>query len=387
MKEREFLNRLELESRYSTNRFCFILGAGASKECGVPDASDLTKEWYKALLRRSNIPDVWKQILVREDSEAKNETAELLKSDMELLKAILKPMRFENEEELSLAGLIRLKFTLNDEEKYAKLFELGFPTPALRRGIIGKFVANRTPQEGHKRLADILLNTSNNIVITTNFDEIVETAVRQRRNRSSLILMSSAEDNSCGAFENVSNSLAQGFMDPNNERPLIIKAHGDISRNVQMNTVAELRHLPEEFCQKMASVFSRYIPIFIGYAGTDAAFVDMLISYAHKNSGKWNNADYGCYWLVYGKDGDNPESKVSSRIKEYVRAVNGKYIIHSGFEDIMPKIADSLLGFDDNDSDEKKQEDKNTTKDKKIEVEDNLLPEKKGNWNYKNAGY
>ena len=387
MKEKDFLSRLKLESYCHVNRFCFILGAGASKECGVPDAGDLIKEWYKALLQESSIPDLWKQILEKEDAEAKDETIERLKSDPELLKGVLKPMSWEREEELSLARLIRLKFTLDDEEKYARMFELRFPTPTLRRHVIDEFVAKGSPKEGHKRLADVLLNTSNNIVITTNFDEIIEKAVRQR---SSLMLMSSAEAPNCGAFEDESNNLAPSFMDLNNEKPLVIKAHGDISGNVQKNTVEELRHLPESFCQKMESIFSTYIPIFIGYAGTDAALVDMLIAYAHKNGRRWNNADYGCYWLVYGREDESPEAKVSSRVKEYVRSVNGKYIIHSGFEDIMPKIADMLLGAAGNASDgnEKKQEEeKNTTKDKKNEGGDTWESEKKGNWNYKNIGY
>ena len=45
-----FLKRIESERKYVNQRFCFVLGAGASYNCGIAKASDLIDEWYGELL-------------------------------------------------------------------------------------------------------------------------------------------------------------------------------------------------------------------------------------------------------------------------------------------------------------------------------------------------
>lgn len=64
-------------------RFCFVLGAGASYNCGIAKASDLIDEWYGELLEDYCSSDQWKKILSKGRDEALNDTINALKNDEE----------------------------------------------------------------------------------------------------------------------------------------------------------------------------------------------------------------------------------------------------------------------------------------------------------------
>lgn len=336
-----FLKRIESERKYVNQRFCFVLGAGASYNCGIAKASDLIDEWYGELLEDYCSLDQWKKILSKGRDEALNDTINALKNDEDLLRQIFSPTIWETNTKLTVADLIRIKFIENESEKYSRLFSVAYPTVRMRQACIKTFIQAGTPGKGHESLSRLLCETNNNIVITTNFDRLVETAIQTSGHSKDLIVLSNCNDMGCSAFDENSNCLNSIFQQRQNNAPLVIKAHGDVDRIEQKNTIEELRRLPDSFYLRLKSIFTLYKPIFIGYSGNDSGLVDLLLRYAKEQ--RMNQDEYGCYWLVYGDDVSHPEDKLPERARTYLRQVNGQCITHKGFESSMCEIADVLL--------------------------------------------
>lgn len=287
-----FLKRIESERKYVNQRFCFVLGAGASYNCGIAKASDLIDEWYGELLEDYCSSDQWKKILSKGRDEALNDTINALKNDEELLRQIFSPTVWDTNTKLTVADLIRIKFIENESEKYSRLFSVVYPTVRMRQACIEKFIQAGTPGKGHESLSQLLCETNNNIVITTNFDRLVETAIQTSGHSKDLIVLSNCNDMSCSAFDENSNCLNSIFQQRQKNAPLVIKAHGDVDRIEQKNTIEELRRLPDSFYLKLKSIFTLYKPIFIGYSGNDSGLVDLLLRYAKEQ--RMNQDEYGC---------------------------------------------------------------------------------------------
>lgn len=100
----------------------------------------------------------------------------------------------------------------------------------MRQACIEKFIQAGTPGKGHESLSQLLCETNNNIVITTNFDRLVETAIQTSGHSKDLIVLSNCNDMSCSAFDENSNCLNSIFQQRQKNAPLVIKAHGDVDR-------------------------------------------------------------------------------------------------------------------------------------------------------------
>lgn len=80
--------------------------------------------------------------------------------------------------------------------------------------------------------------------------------------------------------------------------------------------------------------FSKYHPIFIGFAGNDPDVMDYLIDNADKfqKGNEWKRP----YWTVYGTE--NPKGKVKDFLNK-----SGAFLIHNnGFDDMMARLALAL---------------------------------------------
>jgi hypothetical protein len=202
----------------SEQRFCFILGAGASKQSGIPTAGELANGWLSQLLESNNSETLkW----LSEKSVDKEKIAEFY------------------------SDVYEYRFRLNPQS--------GFDT--LIKHMDGKF-----PSYGYSVLAQILTNTRNNIVLTTNFDNLSEQAVYYYTSNWPLII----------GHEN----LAE-YARPSNRRPLIAKLHRDLLLG-PFNTKKEIQVLQHSWEIILSDVFTQCIPVFIGYGGNDGSLMSYL---------------------------------------------------------------------------------------------------------------
>lgn len=219
-------------------RFCFVLGAGASKSAGIMTGREMTKLWI---------------------SELKN--------------------KYEEDELCNLMERFGVKDLEATSENYFSIYDLRF-YPEYRHGqaFLEQEIEKGVPGLGHYVLAKILTDKRNNIAITTNFDSLIEDAIFQYTGEKAILI----------GHE----SLSQ-FVSINIQKPIIAKIHRGLYYN-PLNRKEELNGLKYEWREMLQQIFWVCTPIVIGYAGGDQS----LMAFLKEESLKIN----GIYWCCRSKN-------------------------------------------------------------------------------------
>ena len=254
---------------YSQTRYCFILGAGASRPSGIPTGAELATRWYNEIIEYYHEED--RKWLAEEEIDQKNAA-----------------------------------------NFYSRIYQKRFEQDK-REGFqfLQETMENIEPSFGYSVLAQILSETKNNVVITTNFDSLTEDALFTFTNKKPLV---------CG------HESLTDYVELTTNRPIIAKIHRDILFQPK-NAPDELTELSLKWKNVLRRVFETYTPIVIGYGGNDDSLMNYLdeISFAGK----------GLYWCYRGKAPDD-------RIKDIVNKWNGYFVNIAGFDEIMMLLLQSL---------------------------------------------
>lgn len=247
-------------------KFCFVLGAGASITSGIKSGQELV--------------DIWEKELHERNSAAHNEWK-------------------------SKNGIT----TDNPYSFYSQYYERRFNRqPIDGYNYLEKMMEHAKPNAGYVMLAYLLENTPHNVVITTNFDHLVEDAVGYYSNTIPLVIGHEA--------------LAH-YITGKITRPTIVKIHRDLLFDPK-NKTNELEALHDSWKNALDILFENYHPVFIGYAGNDNSLMDYLID----NSPKFLHNEW-CfpYWMLYKTD------KLNGKTLRFLQQAGGYYIRHSGFDE------------------------------------------------------
>ena len=261
-----FINEMKDVSKGPHQRkFCFVLGAGASRASGIKSGQELVDIWDKELAVRN-----------REEH-----------------------LRWKAEKKIT------------DENKYgfySQYYDRRFgKEPGDGYNYMEKLMEHAKPSAGYVMLAHLLSKTPHNVVVTTNFDHLIEDAVNYYAQEIPLVIGHEA--------------LAH-YMMRQTTRPTIVKIHRDLLLDPKSQT-KELETLHENWEKSLSVIFSAYHPIFIGYAGNDNSLMHFLI----ENSGKFKDGTWKFpYWMLYKSDA------LSGKVLKYVDGADGYVIMHDGFD-------------------------------------------------------
>lgn len=283
------------EGRSNSERFCFIIGSGASVSSGIPTGAGLEAQWMKEM----------------EESPGLDEIGEVAKTLEEHLEYKFEEIR-EAWEETKKSG------TPLPSDYYFDLYKLRF-FPNHRNGYhyLEKTMANRNPGFGYHPLALMLTDGSgSNLVITTNFDSLIEDALFFYTDDKPLVINHEL--------------LAEYAGDPNIKRPVIAKVHRGIFFD-PLNQPEETNGLKGIWRDVLASVFQSYTPIVIGYGGGD----NSLMNFLEDSELKMKNGIYWCYFEKYGL----PSEKIQRLIKDK----NGYLVRTAGFDATMLAFGNALF--------------------------------------------
>ena len=206
-------------SEQESERFCFILGAGASKSSGIPTGAELSLLWLRE---------------IEQDLDAVK-FAEWLES-----------------EKIDKS---------NPAHYYSKIFGKRFEVS--RQGgldCLEKVMRKSNPSCGYSFLAEIMAQGKHNVVITTNFDSLTEDALFIFTSKKPLV---------------VGHSSLSEFISVQSTRPQIIKVHHDLFLSPK-NTNSETEEMGGKLKAGLKEIFKHYTPIVIGYGGNDGGFMELL---------------------------------------------------------------------------------------------------------------
>lgn len=276
LSERLFINRLCNESK-AGEKFCFILGSGASWSSGIPTGREFMRHWREELLAEEEHTPGYLSDLCRQVG--------------------LSPEEFDR--------IVRSREEPNSED-YFTLYDLRFEgKPVEAAQYLENAMANKFPGCGHCFLATFLHKTPNRLVITTNFDSLVEDA---------LFIYHSAHPRVLGH-----ESLAP-FLSSNLNRPVVAKIHRDLFL-APKNRKKELENLEEAWKAPLTKVLSEYIPIVIGYGGGDQTLMSLLEQIQLRN----------IYWCLRNE-------KPSPRIEKILEQNHGEWVPILGFDELLFQI-------------------------------------------------
>lgn len=214
---KEFIRVFKDISKHSSDKkFCFILGAGASKSSGIPTGEEMSKYWLDEI--RDTL-----------EPESFNEWKEEFGID-------------ENNPGQFYGLIYQKRFLHNLSSGY---------------DFLNQSMKHAKPGFGYSVIAQLLSTTKNNIVITTNFDSLTEEALYRYSYKKFLV---------CG------HESLTGFATPSADRPLIAKIHRDLLMNPQ-NRPDETSMLAEGWKNVLDNIFKTYIPVVIGYGGNDGSLM------------------------------------------------------------------------------------------------------------------
>jgi Tfp pilus assembly protein PilF len=251
------------------NRFCFLLGAGASKSSGIKTGWELSEEWYK-----------------------------ILQSDLD-------PVELSNWEKS--IGFDESRVGEFYKQLYEKRYEAN---PQLGYHEFQKIMEHAEPALGYVILSQILTCKNHNFVITTNFDYLIEDALRMYTDKKPLI---------------VGHERLADFVSSITERPTVIKIHRDLLLK-PMNTQEETEKLKEEWQRALKPILCNFKLLVIGYGGNDGSLMDYLQNIEQRQP---------IYWCK--RKGDTLNAKIRNLLSSEDFIIE----IHS-FDQLMIAFHDSL---------------------------------------------
>ena len=257
--------------RNTSKRFCFVLGAGASRASGIPSGQNLVDQWDEYIRRR--------------DSQKEYE---IWQREMEI--------RSKQDQYAHYSDYYQKRFEEDEAEGHT---------------FIRNVTAKAEPSAGYLALANVMTGTANNIVLTTNFDKLVETSIF--RDTAQIPWVISTEEE-------------LKYLDLYADYPKILKLHGDMFNNMR-NTTEETQRLDLSWKEMLKDVLKTYHPVFIGYAGNDPG----LMGYLESVAGQIKRP----YWLYYRED------ELTERIWKFVANSGGCFVDgRIGFDGVLMHMFD-----------------------------------------------
>jgi len=278
-----FLNEFKRRHQQMQERpFCWVLGAGASVQSGIPAGNALANQW---LIELHELED-FANLPIAQWATPEN----LGIRDFEYA-------RVAN----FYSWIYQRRFRDYKEQGYAFLEDT---------------MVHAEPSFGYSVLAQIMSTTPHSVAITTNFDNLIADALSIYTRTFPLV---------CGH-----ESLA-GFIRPHlrrhRKRPLIAKIHRDLFFEPK-NMPDEVSSLPKEWAQALANIFDVCTPIVIGYGGNDGSLMDFLTTLAPIEGGiLW------CY-----REG----SEIDPKIDQVVEHHHGRLVPIAGFDELMLQLQERL---------------------------------------------
>ena len=277
-------------------RYCFILGSGASVESGIPMGGTLEYRWMNCLMGEESDRETPAKDRGETLKCAENLSDELQYDFNEVVEEWKKARK---------AGRNTLP-----SEYYFDIYKLRFYGDELNGDrYLENIMESAEPSFGYHTLAQLLTDKyNNNMVITTNFDSLAEDALFLYTGKKPLI---------------INHEFEAGFIrDQSIRRPIIAKLHRGLFFK-PFNNPADTTGLSGDWEDILRQIFYRYIPVVIGYGGGDRSFMEFLL--------REQNLIPKIYWCYVNRYG-LPDEK----IRDLIRKKNeGFFVRTDGFDHIM----------------------------------------------------
>lgn len=301
---RQFATKLALRPE----QFAWFLGAGASASARIPTGYDMITD-FKATLFCQGSGTPRREI---------DPSDPMWKARIDIF--------------LSQQGSLP---PTGDPTEYARAFEAVYPSVEDRRTYIAQKVQQGVPSFAHRVLACMLVTGKVPCVFTTNFDNLVESAVTIARSK---VDPAKHKDMTVAAIDSADRA-ARCFRE--NDWPLLAKIHGDFQSADLKNTEQELGEQDARMRGVLEACAQRFALVVVGYSGRDASVMNALTD-ALDVEGAYSG---GIYWMTRSPSGLLPA------VHEFLEAaaakgVSANLLVSETFDELAGDLVD-VLTFED----------------------------------------
>lgn len=189
---------------------------------------------------------------------------------------------------------------LDGEPDYSEVLEELAPTPGDRRNLLSSYFEPtqqerddglKVPTRAHRAIASLVANGFVKVIVTTNFDRLLEAALTEAGVDPTVVS---------------SPSSAEGALPIAHSRCTIIKVHGDYLSPDLKNTVEELAGYDPPVDRLLDEVFDQYGLVVCGWSGIwDTALRDAIL--------RTSNRRFATYWLHRSPVSPEAEQIIANR--------------------------------------------------------------------------
>ena len=203
------------------------------------------------------------------------------------------------------------------EPNYSEVIKCVAKTSGDRQKVLEEFFTNREPTAAHKKIAQLVKAGKIKVIITTNFDRLLEQALTAEGIEPHKIYN---EDFLIGAQPLVHSGCT------------IVKVNGDYLDTRIKNTKNELKEYPVKLNEFLDTIFDQYGLIVVGWSGEwDKALYDAMV--------RVSNRRYSFYWAAY-------KDNIAQRAEELIEQKDGRVISINGADEFFKELADKVEGLD-----------------------------------------
>jgi tetratricopeptide (TPR) repeat protein len=265
--------------------YSFLIGAGSSKQAGIPTSSELIWRW-----KSQRYHEEFQDVDEISDAEITEWSREIEEKEM-----------------------------AESKNEYGFWFEKQHTTRGERRKFVREMVKDKDPTFGHIVLASMMKDGIIPVTLTTNFDDLLYDAFYLFLEEKPLLI-----DH---------NAIAPEYQ-VTQERPSIIKLHGDYLYDNLKNTTSETSELEKNMQNAFSRTLSEYGMVVVGYGGEDRSIMNFL------NSEEIEIPDYGLFWC--GLDISN----LSEDAIELLQEPNTFFVEIDGFESLLSTLYSDISNID-----------------------------------------
>lgn len=251
----------------------FLVGSGISRDAGVPTGMEVfwraVGDLYKVEEKTSEVPD---------------------------LEALKRWLESKERTDLGYSGIL-------------ELFDQG-----TRRDYVANLFEGVEPGPTHRLLAEMAVRGWVRVFVTTNFDRLLENALRARGIEP--IVVSSDDE------------LARATR-REHARCFILKPHGDYQQMTIRNTPSELSDLEVGVSAELGEIVDRYGLVVLGYSGSDEAVANTI---------RKRTSRYGLWWVS--------RTDPAPAANALIEAAGGRVIRRDGAESFLSDLIQRIEVLD-----------------------------------------
>jgi len=212
------------------------------------------------------------------------------------------------------------------EPDYSDLLDALTSTPEERQQLLRSYFepteeeredGKKMPTRAHRAIARMVRNENVRMILTTNFDRLLEQALQDEGVQPDVI---SSVDGLNGALPYVHSKI------------FVVKLHGDYRDPRLLNTEAELSAYPDELDQFLDEVLDRFGLVVCGWSATwDIALRDAIL--------RAPNRRFTTFWLSRGEPSDEARGVIERREAKQI-AIEGADGVFTALEEKLESLRD-----------------------------------------------